>query len=56
MIIRPRPPVDPRFRIVDRVLQANRESPSLDEAREKARQKNGDWAPENATNYYPAGD
>ena len=40
-------PVDPQLHIVDRVLQANRESPSLDEAREKARQKNGDWALEN---------
>lgn len=35
---------------MDRILQANRESPSLDEAREKARrtrQKNGDSALEN---------
>jgi transposase InsO family protein len=35
--------MDPQLHVVDRVLQANRGSPSLEEDRERARQGDSDW-------------
>ena len=45
-------PIEPELHIVDRVLQANRTSPSLEEYREKAGEEGSPWTLEDGLLLY----